>query len=150
MVETFPMVPATGRAYALSIPIALVALIVVGLAVYLSWSPRHVQFEVSPGKLRIRGDIYGRTIPLADLELANARIVDLGQEPEFRPARRTNGTGLPGYSAGWFKLAGGAKALLFLTERSHVTVIPNSRGWLLLLSVADGPRFLDALRNAAR
>lgn len=149
MVETFPMVPATGRAYALAIPVALVAVVVLVLAAYLAWSPRHVQFEVSPGKLRIRGDIYGRTIPLSELELAEARIVDLNQEPDLRPTARTNGTGLPGYSAGWFRLAGGAKALLFLTERTHVAVIPDSRGWLLLLSVADGSRFLDALRRDA-
>ncbi len=150
MVETFRMVPAAGRAYALSIPIALLAVFIMALAVYLTWAPRHVHFEVSPGKLRIRGDIYGRTIPVSELDLAQARIVDLTQEPDLRPRRRTNGTGLPGYSAGWFRLAGGAKALLFLTEKQHVAVIPDNRGWLLLLSVADGPRFLDALRNAAR
>ena len=150
MVETFPMVPATGRAYAVFIPVALVGLLVLALAVYLAWSPGHVQFEVSPGTLRIRGDLYGRTIPLSELQLAEARIIDLRQEPDLRPRFRKNGTGLPGYSAGWFRLAGGAKALLFLTERSQVAVIPDKQGWLLLLSVADGRRFLDALRNAAR
>lgn len=147
MVETFPIVPATGRAYAVAIPVGIVALFLIALAVYLIWSPTHVRLEVSPGSLRIRGDIYGRTIPLSELDLSQASVVNLNQQPDLRPRFRTNGTGLPGYSAGWFRLSGGAKALCFVTERQSVTVIPDRQGWLLLLSVADPPKFMDALRT---
>jgi hypothetical protein len=150
MVQSFPMVPAAGRVYLVAIPVAGLALFLVAFAVYLAWSPRHVQFEVSPGRLRIRGDLYGRTISISELKLAEARLVNLDQEPDLRPVRRTNGTGLPGYSAGWFRLAGGRRGLLFLTERQSVVMLPDSRGWVMLLSVADGSRFLDALKNAAR
>lgn len=150
MTETFPIIPATGKMFAGLIPLALILFFVAGVIFYLFYAPRHVRFEVSPGQLRIRGDIYGRTIPLAELELGAARTVSLNDESELRPSRRSNGTRLPGYSAGWFRLTNGSKALLFVTDRQHVIVVPNTQGWLLLMSVADSTRFLEALQQAAR
>lgn len=135
--------------FAILVPLVLVLLLGAGILFYMFYAPRHVRFEVSRGKLQIRGDIYGRTIPLTELDLNRARTANLILEPELRPKYRTNGTGLPGYSAGWFRLANGSKALLFVTNREHVIVVPDTKGWLLLMSVADGTRFLSALQQAA-
>jgi hypothetical protein len=148
MSEVFPMIPASGRVFGALIPLALVFLFIGALLIYLFYAPRHVRFEVSRGLLRIRGDVYGRAIPLGDLDLGAARTVDLNDGSDLRPARRTNGIGLPGYSSGWFRLANGTKALLFVTDRRCVTVIPNAQGWLLMVSVADSGRFLQALQAA--
>lgn len=148
MTETFPMVPAASRGLIVVIPVAVVLGLVAGVLIYSLYSPRHVHFDVSQGQLRIRGDIYGRTIPLSDLDLAQAKVVDLTADENLRPMARTNGTGLPGYKAGWFRLADGSKALLFVTERKRVLAVPDRKGWLLLMSVSDPARFLSALRQA--
>lgn len=150
MSETFPMVPATSRGLIVVIPVAVVLAIVAGVLIYALYSPRHVRFDVSPGQLRIRGDIYGRTIPLSELDLAQARVVDLTADENPHPMARTNGTGLPGYKAGWFRLADGFKGLLFVTNRKKVVAVPDRKGWLLLLSVQDPNRFLGALRHSER
>lgn len=149
MTETFPMVPAASRSLVVVIPVAVVLGFIAGLLIYSLYSPRHVRFEVSRGTLRIRGDIYGRKIPLSDLELAGARVVDLTADESLRPMAKTNGTGLPGYKAGWFMLADGSKALLFVTDRKQVVAVPDRKGWLLMMSVSNPSRFLDALHQAA-
>ena len=58
------------------------------------------------------------------------------------------GTALGGYSAGWFRLRSGEKALLYLTDRRRVVYIPTLDGYSLLLSQGEPRRFLDALHDA--
>ena len=71
--------------------------------------------------------------------------MDLSAEPEYKPKWRTNGTGLPGYQSGWFKLQNGQKALLFVADSRRVVFIPVRSGYSLLLSVSDAEQFLARL-----
>jgi hypothetical protein len=57
------------------------------------------------------------------------------------------GTGLPGYAAGWFKLRNGAKALLYVTDRSRVARIPTTEGYLVMVSVNDPAALIAQLRS---
>lgn len=75
--------------------------------------------------------------------------MDLRGEPDLAPRRRTMGTALGDYSAGWFRLRSGEKALLYLTDRRRVVYIPTLDGYSLLLSQSEPRRFLDALHVAA-
>src|SRR6478609_2868788 len=82
------------------------------------------RFEVSPAGLRIVGGevLYRQFVPREALDVDAARVVDLEREAGYRPARRTMGTALPGYAGGWFRLANGQKALVYLTERTRAVV----------------------------
>lgn len=152
--ELFHIVPASGRSLGwLLVVLALVALLTVGTLVALGRSAlgaRSATFEVTPAGLRLRGDLYGRLVPAAKLRGDAARVVDLGATPELRPVARTMGTALPGYRSGWFRLADGEKALLYLTETRRVAYVPTTAGYALLLS-ADRPEELVAkVREIAR
>ena len=147
MTSTFQMIPASNKVLYVIVPVAAVAVGLLVLFGYLLYSSRHVRFEVDQRSLHIRGDIYGRDIKLSDLVLSEAKEIDLEQSPGYRPVLRTNGTGLPGYKAGWFKLRNGEKALLFVTDNRQVTYVPTRQGYSLLMSVEDGPAFLEALRK---
>jgi hypothetical protein len=59
------------------------------------------------------------------------------------------GLGLPGYGAGWFRLAGGERALAFVTDRTRLAYVPTTAGYGLLLSVDDPDGLVAALRGAA-
>lgn len=145
MTEMFPIIPASAKALWFLGGIALLLASVLALMLYLAYSCRNVQFEISPESLRIRGDLFARTIPGSRLIIDQARKLDLYAEPELRPKRRTLGTGLPGYLAGWFRLRSGEKALLFVTNPHSVVYIPTRDGYSVLLSVADLDGFLRAL-----
>lgn len=151
MKQVFPIVPPTGNAP--FITLALIGVLLVGLVAlfaYIAWSTRHVQFEVSEDGLRISGDLYGRRIPAADLIPAEARAINMAADPDYRPRWRTNGVGLPGYISGWFRLANQEKALAFVTDRSRVVRIPTRKGYTVLISVPDPPRFVSALNAAIK
>lgn len=142
----YPMVPASGGVYGLLLPIALITV----LLGYIAYAARHTTFVVSSSGLRIRGDVYSRTIPLDRLDLSQARILDLTSDEEMKPSWRTNGVGLPGYKSGWFRLKNGSKALLFVTDQHRVLSLPTKDGYIVLLSAQDPENLLRELRNGSR
>jgi len=121
----------------------LVAVIV--LILWSTWSTRHSRVDVDAQGIRLVGDLWGRRIPFEKLDLDQARRINLHQERDFAPRWRTMGTGLPGYSAGWFKLRNGEKALIYVTDPHDVVYIPTTDGYSLLLSVTEPDRFLARL-----
>lgn len=144
--DVFSIAPTTGRAmwFMLAIP-AVVLVPIVALLATIAVGSRSARFEVSPQGLRLRGDLYGRLIPANQLRVRAARRVDFTTDPELTPQRRTMGTGLPGYRAGWFRLRNGEKALLYLTDSSRAVYVPTNAGYGVLLSPAEPDRFLAAL-----
>ena len=150
MVDTFHIIPASPRALwvimGLVAVLSLLPLALLGASLHGSRASR---FELSEAGLRIRGDLYGRLVPAAQLRGGSARRVDLTAERNLRPTRRTMGTAVGGYSSGWFRLANGEKALLYLTDRRHVVYVPTTAGYSVLLSVQQPDRFVARLREIA-
>jgi hypothetical protein len=142
MQEVFYIEPASGRSMWFFAVILVPLLLLFGWFAYAS---RQARFELRDDGLRIRSAVYGRTIPAHSLVVEDARIVDLRRE--LQPTLRTNGIGMPGYSAGWFRLRGESRALLFVTDRSRVVYLPTREGWPVLLSVQEPEAFLEALRQ---
>lgn len=149
MTTTFSIVPAGMRPIWLLLPIVVV--LVLGALVLLgAWSgSQRARFEISSEGLRLRGDIYGRLIPIADIRGGAARVLDIEAAPEYRPRSRSLGTALPGYQAGWFRLRNGEKALLFVTDWSSVVYVPTRNGYSVLLSPTRPQELVDAIRALA-
>ncbi|MDR1988684.1 MAG: PH domain-containing protein [Acidobacteriaceae bacterium] len=149
--QEFPIAPVVSR-FLWIIPAVIACLVVVVIAVMMlsMRGARTVRFRLSPDGLAFVGDWYGSTIPLRDLRLADARRVSFDTSPELMPRLRTLGTGLPGYSAGWFRLRNGERALVYLTDRTQAVYVPTTRNYSVLLSPADPDAFLAALTSAAR
>jgi hypothetical protein len=100
---------------------------------------------VSPEGLRIRGDIYGRLIPTGQLVADSVQRVDISTG-DFRPVLRVGGTAVPGYRSGWFRLANGSRALLYVTDPAKVVLVPTRDDYSLLLSVTETDRFVAQVR----
>jgi hypothetical protein len=117
---------------------------------YIFYSSHHATVEVDARALAIRSPFYGRRIPIRELVTDQASVVDLDSVGRNWPAWRTNGIGLPGYAAGWFKTADGEKAPAFITERHRVVRIPTRRNYALLVSVSEPDAFVRTLKTAAQ
>lgn len=150
MSEVFPITPASGNIFWVLGPVGVLLLGLLAMFGYISYSATHVRFEVSPEGLRIRGDLYGRFVPAESLVPAEAKEINLRSDTAHRPTLRTNGAGLPGYKAGWFRLADREKALLFVTDTSRVVYLPTRDGFALLLSPANPQGFISSLQNTTR
>lgn len=148
--ESFPIAPASSRSLWFFIPVAIVLVAAAATLLMAALGPSRARVELSSAGLALRGDMYGRRlIAASELRGGAARIVDLEREPDLAPRWRTMGTGLPGYKAGWFRLRGGEKALVSLTNTRRAVYLPTTQGYALLLSPAEPDRFLVAVRRVA-
>ena len=149
----YSLVPPPGKASAaIWIPLVLMAVVfvVVGfLVVKSAVGAKTSTFTLSPAGLTIEGDLWGRTVPVSQLRGAEARVVDLTAEAPLVPKRRTAGTGLPGYRSGWWRLANGEKALLYVTSMDRVVFVPTTDGYCILLSATEPERFVEHLKRVA-
>jgi hypothetical protein len=130
-----------------------ISTLTLGLGAFLGtlafFGSRIVTFEVSKQGVRVHGDLYGRFIPRSALQIAEARVLDRAVEPGYAPAGRTNGIGLPNYQSGWFRLAKGSNALLFVTDWSRAVLVPTTENFDLLVSPAQPQAFLASLKQPA-
>jgi hypothetical protein len=143
----FNLTPASSSALA---TLGLISIITVAtglMFVWITWSAAHSSITIADRAVRLHIPFYGRTIPLSNINLAHARVLSLEESEEIGAVSRSNGISLPGYSAGWFKLASGGKALLAVT-RGRVLFIPTTEGYSVWLSVAQPEVVLQQLRSA--
>jgi hypothetical protein len=147
MERIFGIIPASPAPYIVIWVISLILLAIIGMFIYVGYSSRHVNFTVNDQGLCIGPGFYGRFIPAEDIDKEGVKVVNLDVDSDYQPRWRTNGAGLPGYSAGWFKLANKEKALVFLTDRSRVVYIPTNKEYSVLLSVREAEELADVIKN---
>ena len=112
-------------------------------------TPRTVHWSVSDGRLHIRSMIGNDEFPLLVLQLDQARILDLKQEPAWLPQEKHFGYNGFGYDAGRFKLRNGELADLYLATETIAVRIPKRDSVPLVVGVDDPNIFLAALKDAA-
>ena len=144
MSKVFPITPASIRAFSVIGIVIIPVILIMGLVAY---SAINTRFEINGEGLHFKRAIYGRFIPKESIIVENSRILNLNADSELKPVRRTNGIGLPGYSEGWFKLANGERALLFVSDRVNVIYLPTTEGYSVLLSTVNFEEFLESLKE---
>ena len=151
MENVFNIVPAASGVYTFIwiFGVVMVVLIVGLVAMFASfgYQARHATFTLADTGLQIGPGLYSRTIPKASVDFTGVRAMDLNVEKNYQLKWRTNGTGMPGFSVGWFKLQNSEKALAFITNRSSVVYIPTTDNYSVLLSVKDAANMVAALKQ---
>lgn len=148
--ESFPIVAGGGRGlWGLTFLIGLIFISVIVLFIVTSRGSRQSRFVLSENGLAIHGDLYGQLIRRQYLRGNAARIVDLDVDTSLAPKRKSMGTAVPGYRAGWFRLRNGREALLYLTDRHRAVYVPTTAGYDLLLSPQNPERFVQRLKEIA-
>lgn len=104
--------------------------------------------EISSEGLTLNVPIYGRTIPLNEINLKEIRILDGSVSTEYSFSYRTNGIGLPNYNIGWFK-SSKYTILAADTGSSHV-IIPTANDYILIVSLKDPEGFIQTAKKYAQ
>ncbi len=127
--------------------IGLIGVVLLGAAAWL-YSPGPPQYTLNPGGLTIHDRFYPVTLRAVDIEVDRMRIVDIGNDPHWRPVARTNGFANTHYRAGWFKVAGGEKVRMYRAEAKRLVLLP-SKGEIptVLLEVAQPEAFIREAQN---
>ncbi len=167
--QDFPLQPLHAASWA--VLVAIVAAVVVGV-LFLprhqatpipAWVPpllvlslgvpllalRRRRIRIAGTELCVAATFYTRRIVVDALDLERARIVDLAEHTELKPALKSNGFNLPFFQAGHYRLRNRAKAFCLLTGRERVLALPQRDGRFILLSPEKPQALLDALRRLA-
>jgi hypothetical protein len=115
------------------------------LAVGIVYAMQHSSISLKDGNVVIRSFLYGRTIPIAAILTDEAGAININQNTDYAISMRTNGIGLPGFRSGWMKLKNGKKALVFLTDKENVLLLPT-KDFVVLFSTAKAHEFVDKMR----
>jgi len=136
---------------------SLTILVVVGgtlllcLAIHwvISRAMRRHHVTVDGDGFEVRTTFYGRKLGWGELQLQQARVVDLDEHTELKPMLKTNGTSLPGLHSGWFRLRNRRKALVAMVGGPRVLHLPTTQGYELLLQPRQPQALLERLRELA-
>ena len=107
----------------------------------------HTRIVISSQGLDVQGEVYRKSIPISDLRLSLARVVDLDREPALRPGVKLYGAGLPSYKSGWYRLKNRDKALVAVARSNLAVYIPTSQGYSLLFGPDQPAELLAAIQN---
>ena len=119
------------------------------IAVILSVAYRRCGIESVDDTRVVYSTFYCKRIDIATMRLAQARVVDLDEHTELRPARKSNGFAFPGFWSGHMRLPDRSKAFCLVTDASHVLAIPLHDGSRLLLSPERPRQLLQDLQQLA-
>ena len=126
---------------------SLATLVLIGAGLGAAFFRRRV--SLAGDVLDVRSTLYRRRTPVAQMQLDQAEVVDLGRDRRYGLRMKTNGYSMPGFYSGHFRLQGGSKGFALVTDRQHTLVIPVRGGSTLLLSLDRPQALLDALRKVA-
>ncbi|WP_182267432.1 PH domain-containing protein [Stenotrophomonas maltophilia] len=124
-------------------------IVIAVLAVGLGAAFFRRRVELAGNVLDVRSTMYRRRVPVAQLRLDQAEVVDLQRDRRYGIRVKTNGYSMPAFYSGHFRLQGGGKGFALVTDRARVLALPVSDGSTLLLSVDRPQALLDALRKVA-
>jgi hypothetical protein len=110
---------------------------------------RRHRIEVSSHGLEIASAFYKRRLALAELNLDEARVVDLEERTELKPASKSNAVSMPGFKGGWFRLGNRRKAFVAMTGGPRVLWLPTRNDYDLLLQPRHPQALLEHLRKLA-
>lgn len=124
---------------------SLLVIALLGIGLGTAFFRRRV--ELAGDVLDVRSTMYRRRVPVAQLRLDQAEVVDLQRDRRYGIRVKTNGYSMPGFYSGHFRLQGGGEGFALVTDRARVLALPVSDGSTLLLSV---DRAAGAARCAAQ
>jgi Bacterial PH domain len=122
-----------------------IALLAAGLAAWaITYSPGPPAYTLTHDALTIHDRFYPVTLQSSAVDVANIHLVDLVEEPEWRPVARTNGFANSHYRSGWFRAAKGTTMRLYQAGgRRLVLLPPNGSGVPVLYQARDPEEFIQ-------
>ena len=133
----------------IGITLAGVALLCGAIAFVVDRAMRRHRITVDADGVEVATTFYKRRLGWSQLRLDEARVVNLDEHTHLKPTYKSNGTSVPGFRSGWFRLRNREKALVAMGGGPRVAWVPTSLGYGLLLQPRQPQALLDHLRATA-
>ena len=132
--------------YFLPIILVIIMVAILGLMVGIVSTIKNTGISITDREIEIKSFLYGRKIPIEDVLIYEIQNINLKQNPEYRISRRLNGIGLPNFYSGWMRLKNGEKALVFLTNKDNVLLLPT-KDFIVLFSMEKIDELITAIKD---
>lgn len=133
----------------IGIALASVALLCGAIALVVDRAMRRHRITVDADGVEVATTFYKRRLDWAQLRLDEARVANLDEHTHLKPTYKSNGTSVPGFRSGWFRLRNREKALVAMGGGPRVAWVPTTEGYGLLLQPRQPQALLDHLRASA-
>jgi hypothetical protein len=132
-------------------PIILIIFFVIIFIAFLGiiYSVKNITIIVDDANLTIKSVLYGKKIPIDSINADGIRVINLNENKEYDLVFRTNGISLPNFKSGWMRLKNKEKALVFITDRTSVVLIPT-KDYPVLFSMDNVDGFIKAIKQSIR
>ena len=144
--------PKGGTGFVPIFMIALILVITIPLIILtfgIMSSIKNTTLTLTEKELIIKSTFYGRKIPLENIMIDEIKAISLDGDTDYNLSIRTNGTALPQFKSGWFRLKDREKALVFITDKNSVVLIPT-KDYLLLFSMDNIDEFINKINALKR
>ncbi len=131
------------------IALGTVAALTLGIWLVLDRLMQRHRLRFDADALVVKSGFNGCSVAYADLQLDNARVVDLAERTEYKPMLKLNGIGLRRFKGGWYLLRDRSRAFVAITCGPRALWIPTSKTHSLLLQPSQPQALLDTLRTMA-
>jgi len=141
--------PKEGTGFIPILMIGLMLVIIIPLIILtfgIISSIKNTTLTLTEKELIIKSAFYGRKIPLENIMVDGIRGINLDENTDYNLSLRTNGTALPQFKSGWFRLKNREKALVFITDKNNVVLIPT-KDYLLLFSMNNIDEFINKIKT---
>lgn len=127
---------------------AAIATAIAALLFAFMYSPGAPSYTLTADALTIHDRFYPATLKADSVDVTRIRVVDLTQEPEWRPTKRTHGFANTQYRSGWFRVENGRTILLYQTNKTRLVLLPPSGADAPVLYEAKEPeKFMQDVRD---
>lgn len=126
--------------------ILIIVLVLIGFftgIIYFSGKP---SVDIGNGFFSIKSLFYGKSISIGEINVDGIKQLNLNNDRDYNIKFRTNGIGLPNYYVGWMELNNGNKALVYLTDKTNVVLIPTN-DYDVLISTDDFTGITETLNK---
>lgn len=135
----------------IGVTLAGVALLCGTIAFFVDRAMRRHRITVDADGVEVATTFYKRRLGWSQLRLDEARVANLDEHTHLKPSYKSNGTAVPGFRSGWFRLRNREKALVAMGGGPRVAWVPTTQGYGLMLQPRQPQALLDHLRaNAPR
>ena len=144
--------PKEGTGFIPIIMVVLMLVIIIPLIILtfgILSSIKNTTLTLTEKELIIKSTFYGRKIPLENIMIDGIKGISLDEDTDYDLSIRTNGTAIPQFKSGWFRLKNREKALVFITDKDSVALIPT-KDYVLLFSMDNIDEFINKIKALKR
>lgn len=132
-------------------PAALYAHLALLLTVAVSCTAAHARrsIRLQDERLIVRSTLFTRRVPVDQIRLDTARVIDLARDTAFKPGRKSLGFGYPGFQSGYYRSRQASPGFYLITQSARVLALPLKDGSVLVLSPEQPRQLLQDLQQLA-